>query len=159
MAWKLIVCSLMTSAPQAIPPNTYTILKFPFDNESADAPSLHDPKQPDTGLTTTASNPRSGLIWPAHVGWAHLNGLIYWQGGDYTEVRDRFVRDPLELTTGYDSTCTEDHAKTPGGQYLAKNWDMFVHPLTSVGLLVQHNGSRSVKVDFAEFKMSYWVDL
>jgi len=159
MTMTLVVCSLISSGSQAIAPNVYTPLRFPFDSESADAFNLHDKVQPDTGETVTVASPRAALIWPAHTAWATLNGLMYWEDDNYTELRTRFVRDPLNLTTGEDSTCTEDHAPTVGGQYIAKNWNMFVHPNTPVGLLVKHNATTPVAVTFAEFKLSYWVDL
>jgi hypothetical protein len=79
---------------------------------------------------------------------------MYWDAGGYSELRDRFVRDPLDLTTGYDSTCTEDHPPTPGGQYRAKTWGMFVHPGTPIGLLVKHDASKAVNLTFAEFKLA-----
>lgn len=159
MTMTQVVCSLITGGSQSIPPNVYTPLRFPFNAESADAFDLHPTVQPDTGETITSTNPRASLIWPKHTAWATLSGLVYWDPDDYTEVRDRFVRDPLNLTTGYDSTCTEDHPPTPGGQYRAKNWPIFVHPNTPVALLVRHDASSAVAVSFAEFKMSYWVDL
>lgn len=159
MTMTLVVCSLISTGSQVIPANAYTILRFPFDAESADSFNMHDKVQPDTGETITVSNPRAGLIWPKHDAWATLNGLIYIEDDNYTEIRTRFVRDPLNLTTGEDSTCTEDHAPTVGGQYIAKNWNIFVHPNTPVGLLVKHNATTSVAVTLSEFKMSYWVDL
>lgn len=162
MTMMLVVCSLITEqgSKQTIPVGSdYTILRFPFTGESTDPHGLHNPLQPDNGSTVTFSNQRAGLIWPAHTAWATLNGLIYWADGDYTETRDRFVRDPLDLTTGYDSTCTEDKGSTPGGQFTAKSWNIWVHPLTPIGLLVRHNSPEPTKVDFAEFKLSYWVDV
>ena len=161
MAMRLVVCSLKTGGPQRIPPDEYTILRFPFNAESHDPDDLHPALQPDTGQTVTSADDRAGLIWPKHTAWATLNALIYWEAGGYTEVRDRFVRNPLNLPGAppYDSTCTEDHPKTPGGQYLAKTWNLFVHPLTPLGLLLQHDAPGPVAVTLAEFKLSYWVDV
>lgn len=155
----LVVSSLISAGTQSIQPNQYTLLRFPFDNESADAFDLHPRVQPDTGQSITVSDPRAGLIWPAHTAWATLNALAYFEEDNYTEIRTRFTRDPLNLTTGEDSTCTQDHAPTPGGQYISKSWNIFVHPMTSIGFLVKHNASTSVAVTLAEFKLSYWVDL
>lgn len=159
MGMTLVVCSLITGGSQSVQPNQYTLLRFPFDSESIDQWELHSKIQPDTGETVTVSSPRAGLIWPKHTAWAHLNAMVQWADGDYTEIRDRFTRDPLNLTTGYDSTCTEDRHPTVGGQYNAKNWDIFVHPNTPIGIEVKHNGSKAVAVTLAEFKMSYWVNL
>jgi hypothetical protein len=117
------VCSLITEqgVTQTIPPGVaYTLVRFPFVGESYDPHDMHPVLQPDTGQAVTYANPRSGLIWPKHDAWATLNALLYWDDGPYTEVRDRFVRDPLGLFEVPDSTCTEDHPATPGGQYRAK---------------------------------------
>lgn len=155
------VCSLITEqdVAQVIPPGpNYHLVRFPFTGESYDAHQMHSTTQPDTGQTVSYSNPRAGLIWPQHTAWAHLHALLYWDDGPYTEVRSRFVRDPLNLSTGLDSTCTEDHAATPGGQYIAKNWAIFVHPGTPIGVMVRHNADVPVRLAFAEFKLSYRRD-
>lgn len=158
-----VACSLKFDSDQyqMIQPGDYQIVRFPFSPiESSDTLDLHPVVQPDTGQSVTLSSTRSGLIWPAHSRWARLWGLLYWADGGYTEVRDRFVRDPLNLSSGYDSTCTEDHAATPGGQYVAKSWEAKVYPGTPWALMVKHNATSPVKLDFAEFKMiySYWED-
>lgn len=157
-----VSCSLKFAPDQIqmIAPGDYQIVRFPFDQESSDVYDLHPQVQPDTGQSVTLSSQRAGLIWPAHSRWARLWGLLYWADGPYTEVRDRFVRDPLGLSSGYDSTCTEDHAETPGGQYIAKSWEIKTYPGTPVALMVRHNASTPVRLDFAEFKMIYsvWED-
>jgi hypothetical protein len=155
------VCSLITEqdVKQIIPPGpNYTLVRFPFIGESYDAHKMHPEIQPDTAQAVTYSNPRSGLIWPKHDAWATLNALLYWDDGPYTELRDRFVRDPLNLSTGLDSTCTEDHPATPGGQYRAKTWNIWVHPGTPIGIMVRHNADVPVRLAFAEFKLSYHRD-
>jgi hypothetical protein len=131
------------------------MVRFPFGAaESWDPCDMHPVNQPD-GLLVTDRDARAGLIWPAHDAWARLDALLYWDTGDYTEVRSRFVRDPLGLTGPPDSTCTEDHLATPGGQYRAKSWAIFVHPDTPIGLMVRHNSARPVRLALAEFKLSY----
>jgi hypothetical protein len=45
---------------------------------------------------------------------------MYWASDGYSEVRSRFVRDPLDLAGGAASTCTEDGSTTPGGRFRAK---------------------------------------
>ncbi|KPI08341.1 hypothetical protein OK074_3638 [Actinobacteria bacterium OK074] len=150
------VCSLIVDVPQPIPNDgEYHVLRFPFTAESYDAYTMHQAVQPDgTTVTDWSTSDRSGLIWPDQDGWGSLTGVIYWDSGDYTEVRDRFVRDPLNLSTGYDSTATEDWAITPGGQYRHKSHEMFVHPGTPVSLMVRQNASTAVAVSFAEFKLA-----
>ena len=151
------ICSLICPESQTIPADgKYHLLRFPFGGgESYDAWGMHQMQQPD-GYTITdwRTDPRSGLIWPAADGWGSLTGVIYWASGNYTEVRDRFVRDPLNLTTGYNSTATEDEEPTPGGQYLHKSHEMFVHPNVPIGLLVKHNASGPVDVTHAQFKLA-----
>lgn len=158
-----VSCSLKfdTTQDQWIMPGDYQIVRFPFEPiESSDIYDLHPKVQPDTSGSITLASQRAGLIWPKHEQWATLWGLLYWADGDYTEVRDRFVRDPLNLSSGFDSTCTEDHASTPGGQYIAKSWAAKVYPGTPWALMVRHNSPDPVKLDFAEFKMIYsvWED-
>lgn len=152
------VCSLVVNEPQSIPADgAYHIVKFPFGTgESYDDAGMHQMARPD-GYTISdwRRDDRSGLIWPTFDGWGELHALMYWDAGDYGETRDRFVRDPLNLpgSTGYNSTCTEDHPPTPGGQYRAKHWGIFVHPGTPLGLLVKHDASKAVNLAFAEFKL------
>ncbi|WP_157251135.1 hypothetical protein [Nonomuraea typhae] len=155
------VCSLIARSPQLIPagPN-YTLLRFPYGSttgESYDADGMHNPAQPD-GVTSAYPDLRSGLIWPAHDAWAQLYAMVQWEDGTYDEVRDRFTRDPLALFGPPDSTCTEDYAATPGGQYRSKSWGMFVHPGVPLGLMVRHNASTAVAVTLAEFKLAYHLD-
>lgn len=158
-----VSCSLKfdTDQDQWIQPGDYQIVRFPFGSvESSDVYDLHPVIQPDTQASTSLSSQRAGLIWPKHERWATLWGLMYWADGPYTEVRSRFVRDPLNLSSGYDSTCTEDDQSNPGGQYRAKSWAAKVYPGTPWALMVRHNASSAVKLDFAEFKMIYsvWED-
>lgn len=152
-----LVASLKTDIPQSIPGDgQYHVVRFPFGAaESYDAHNMHQATQPDGYVVTSwAQDDRSGLIWPAAAGWGDLYGLMYWEGADYTEVRSRFVRDPLSLAGGYDSTCTEDDNPTPGGQYRAKSWGVFVDPGTPLALLVRHNASQPVDLTLAEFKLA-----
>ncbi|GAB3210026.1 hypothetical protein ACQEU5_15260 [Marinactinospora thermotolerans] len=153
------VCSLIRNEPQAIPSGGYHVVRFPFGTaESYDAHGMHQVAQPDGyEITDWRKDDRSGLIWPSADGWADLYGLMYWESGDYTEVRSRFVRDPLDLSTGYDSTCTEDDARTPGGQYRAKHWGLFSHVGTPLALLVQHNAPGSLALTHAQFKVAIHV--
>lgn len=151
-----LVCSLKSSSPQLVEPGDYAVVRFPFGvAEPHDVHGMHQAAQPDgPRVALWDRDDRSGLIWPAAEGWGTLHALVYWEAGDYTEVRSRFVRDPLGLTTGYDSTCTEDDVPTPGGQYRAKTWGMFVHPNTPIALMVRHDDSTARRVTLAEFKLA-----
>ncbi|WP_304452918.1 hypothetical protein [Nocardiopsis sp. YSL2] len=157
----LYVCSLIRSTDQLIPPNQYTIVRFPFGAaESYDAWDMHQVAQPDGySITSWDTDGRSGLIWPHVTGWGWLTAMVFWEGGSYSETRDRFVRDPLNLSTGYDSTATEDEQPTPGGQYKSKHHEMFVHPGTPVAFLVKHNDSVSRRITHAQFKLAIEADV
>jgi hypothetical protein len=149
------VCSLKTSLPQLIPADgAYHIVRFPFGgSESYDDHLMHQAAQPGGApIADWASDDRSGLIWPSVPGWGSLTAMLQWEDGDYTEVRDRFVRDPLGPAP--DATATEDHAPTPGGQYLHKCHELFVDPLVPLALLVRHNASSARRVTLAEFKLA-----
>ncbi len=156
-----VVCSLTASEPQTIPPGgaVYTVVRFPYGAiESWDPEDMHPVIQPD-GTPTSFADVRSGLIWPAHTAYARLDAMLQWEEGAYTELRDQFVRDPFGQTPdGPDTTCTQDRPPTPGGQYIAKSWSLFVHPGTPLAVAVRHNASRPVRLLFAEFKLSYRLD-
>ncbi len=95
------VCSLKRDTPQTVPANSpYTVIRFPFGSaESSDRFTMHQANQPDGYVITDWDNdPRSGLIWPGVAGWGTLYAMIQWEAGNYDELRDQFVRDPLGLT-------------------------------------------------------------
>ncbi|HEY9370448.1 hypothetical protein [Streptomyces sp.] len=149
------VCSLKTDTPQVIPADgKYHVVRFPFV-ESYDAHHMHDPAQPDgRQVKGWQRDDRAGLIWPAADGWGSLSAMIYWEDGGYTELRDRFVRDPLGLSTGADSTATEHRPRSPGQQFFHKSHELFVHPGTPIALLVAHNDSRARRITLAELKLA-----
>ncbi|PRY00715.1 hypothetical protein [Allonocardiopsis opalescens] len=151
------VCSLILNEPQSVPGDgEYHIVRFPFGGgESYDAHGMHQAAQPDGHrIADWRADDRAGLIWPAVGGWGSLTAMAYWADGSYTEVRDRFVRDPLGLSTGYDSTATEDRAASPGGQYAHKSHEMFVRPGTPIGFLVRHNAAGALDLTHAQFKLA-----
>lgn len=151
----VFVCSLKSEMSQLIPADgAYHIVRFPFGApESYDVHLMHQQVQPD-GATVAewGRDDRSGLIWPSTKGWGSLTAMLQWEDGDYTEVRDRFVRDPLGPAP--DATATVDHAPTPGGQFLHKCHELFVDPLVPLGLLVRHNASWARRITLAEFKLA-----
>lgn len=148
------VCSLAVSPDEEIPPNTYTLLKFPYGAaESYDAWNMHPAEQPD-GVVSAFPDDRSGLIWPAAEGWGDLIANIHWEGGGYTELRDRFARDPLGLYGAPDTTATDHRVPSPGGQYFTKHHGIFVHVGTPLGVLVSHDDSVPRKVIYAQFKLT-----
>jgi hypothetical protein len=152
------VCSLKVDTPQAMPGGgEYNIVRFPYEQgaESYDPHCMHEPADPlGYQVQDWQRDDRSGLIWPAVDGWATLTALIYWEAGDYTELRDRFVRDPLDLAGGADSTATEHRPPSPGQQFFHKTHEMFVHPGTPVALLAAHNAPKSCRITLAEFKLA-----
>ncbi|MER5945934.1 hypothetical protein ABT127_07715 [Streptomyces sp. NPDC001904] len=136
----------------------YHLVRFPYAaaEESYDPWNMHAPSA--GGGSSTYPDARSGLIWPSHDGWGTLSALVFWAANDRaTEYRARFVRDPLNLSTGYDSTATTDIAATGGGQYRSYTWQMFVHPGTPVGLKVaarRGDTHLAVRLALAEFKLA-----
>ncbi|QEV17250.1 hypothetical protein [Streptomyces alboniger] len=163
---SVAICSLKWDAaqhgPQAIRYDSdgYHLVRFPYgaEAESYDPWRMHDPAK---GGTAPAQFPhdRSGLIWPSHDGWGVLSALVFWQPDSRpAEYRFRFVRDPLGLTTGYDSTATTDSAPTRGSQFRSYVWQMFVHPDTPVGLKVTARGVGDVRLatplTHAQFKLA-----
>ena len=149
------VCSLILTATQTIPAGErYHVVRFRFgDRESYDEHRMHEARQPD-GVPTTFSHDRAGLIWPSRDGWGELKALMFWAPGSYSETRSRFVRDPLNLAGGADSTCTEDSPASPGAQLRAKAWGIFVHVGTPIALMVRHNGPSPVALTHAQFKLA-----
>lgn len=151
------VCSLITDEPQTIPAGSdYHIVNFPFGGgESYDEHGMHQMLQPDGyEITDWRADERSGLIWPSVDGWGVLTANLHWGAAAYSELRDRFVRDPLNLATGPDSTATDHRPPSPGMQCFTKQHQMFVHPGTPIALLAGHNGSSGRRLVFAEFKLA-----
>ncbi|MYW67724.1 hypothetical protein GTY65_27160 [Streptomyces sp. SID8379] len=141
----------------------YHLVRFPYEKgeESYDPWNMHDPA--GGGGTSKYPDARSGLIWPSHDGWATLSALVFWAADERaTEYRARFVRDPLNLSTRYDSTATTDISATGGGQYRSYTWQMFVHPGTPVGLKVsarRGDTPLAVPITLAEFKLAIQTDV
>lgn len=156
---SVLVCSLINKEEQDIPPGSYHILRFPFGaGESYDAHGMHQMAQPDGyQITDWRTDDRSGLIWPAASGWGVLTGIVYWKDGGYTELRDRFERDPLNLSTGPDTTATDHRPRTPGVQCFTKTHQMFVHPETPIAFKVGHNSSSTQTTYLTEFKLAIHV--
>lgn len=161
------VCSLKTTSPQTIPADgKYHLVHFPFGDDGAeecyDPFDMHPVQQPD-GVDATRLLDRSALIWPHTNGWGTLTAMIHWKtppaDGIFTqhrptEYRDRFVRDPLGLSTGYDSTATESRPAQDKGPYLHKTHEIFVKPHVPLALMVRHNGSKPVDLELAELKLA-----
>lgn len=141
------VCSLILNEPQIISPGGYFIVRFPYAGESYDAWGMHEPVGGDW-----ETDDRSGLIYPAMDGWGTLTANIHWEPGGYSELRDRFVRDPLgELP---DSTATDHRPPSPGMQCFTKHHELFVHPEVPLAFLASHNDSVPRKITHAQFKLS-----
>jgi len=143
----------------------YHLVRFPYANseESYDPWKMHDPAH-GGGSASKFPDRRSGLIWPSHDGWGMLSAMVFWAAdARATEYRARFVRDPLNSSTGYDSTATTDTPPTRGGQYRTYHWQMFVHPGTPVGLKTSARGAGDVKLKvpliLAELKLAIITDV
>lgn len=156
-----VFCSLINNEHQEIPPGGYHILRFPFGGfESWDNWQMHPAEQPDGHVVSSwADDPRSGLIWPRHPStWGKALGTleanIHWASGDYTELRDRFVRDPLALAQAPDSTATDHRPPSPGMQCFTKFHQIMAWPTVPLGLLVGHTSNQPETVVHAQFKLS-----
>lgn len=155
-----VYCSLINNEPQEIPSDgEYHLLKFPYVGESYDPHVMHQTSTPETYLDDGAwrEDPHSGLIWPKFPwedGLGILEANVHWEDGDYTELRDRFVRDPLNLTTGYNSTATDHRAPSPGMQCFTKFHQIVVKKDVPLGLMVAQNGTGPRRVVHAQFKLS-----
>lgn len=148
------VVSLKVDIPQSIPTDGgYHVVRFPYTAESYDPWGMHEPEQPEAGgyVSNWKTDDRSGLIWPSVAGWGVLTSLIYWEAGNYAELRDRYVRDPLDT---YDSTATEHRPPSPGIQCFGKKHELFVRPDVPLALLVAHDATSARKVTLAEFKLA-----
>ncbi|AJE84501.1 hypothetical protein SLNWT_4125 [Streptomyces albus] len=153
----VLVCSLKVSAVRTIPDDgKYHLVRFPFGTaESSDEHGMHQVAQPD-GHTVKdwTREDRAGLIWPARSGWGELYAMVQWESGNYSELRDQFVRDPLGLTdAGVDTTATDHRVPSPGRNYFTKTHGIFVKAGTPLGLRVAQRSGRSQKLLLAEFKL------
>ncbi|MBL1097337.1 hypothetical protein [Streptomyces coffeae] len=151
------ICSLIVDVPQLVPADgTYHVVRFPYGREeSYDPDNMHPARQPDGHIVGKwRTDDRSGLIWPSVDGWGALTAMVQWEKGTYTELRDRFVRDPLGLSTGADATATDHRPPSPGMQCFTKHHQMFVHPDVPLALVVAHNDRRARRLVFAEFKLA-----
>ncbi|APY89111.1 hypothetical protein DCW30_21195 [Streptomyces alfalfae] len=165
------ICSLKWDAAQdgrqsvTYDSDGYHLVRFPYGagEENYDPWRMHDPAK-GGGSSAAFPHPRSGLIWPSHDGWGVLSALVFWEpDSGPTEYRTRFVRDPLGLSTGYDSTATTDSAPTRGSQFRSYVWQMFVHPNTPVGLKISARGVGDVRkktpITHAQFKLAIHTDV
>lgn len=152
---RALVVSLIVSEPQSIAPGSYQVVRFPFEPEPFDPVGMHEATQPDGyEVLDWATDDRSGLIWPATRGWGTLYASIQWAGeSDATEYRSQFVRDPLGLAGGPDTTATEHRAPTPGGEFYTRTWGIVVNPGVPLAVRVAHNAGTPQDLTLAEFKL------
>jgi hypothetical protein len=154
------IVSLKTDQPQSIPRCTWTIVRFPYTGESYDPLAMHDPVQPGGyQVKDWKSDPRSGLIWPDCRDWVRLLAMVQWEpassSGGYRELRDQFARDPLDLSTGLDTTATDHRVPTPGMQSFTKSWALFTESGTPLALRVWHDDAHPRNITLAELKLEH----
>ncbi|MFJ9961085.1 hypothetical protein [Streptomyces avermitilis] len=145
-------CSLKTTTPQRIAADgAYHIVRFPFGaGESTDDHNMHAVQS----VADWTRDDRSGLIWPKVSGHGVLSAMVQWEPGGYTELRDRFVRDPFGEP---DTTATDHRPPSPGMQAFTKVWQIQVDPTTPLALAVAHNDSSTRAVTLAEFKLAIFA--
>lgn len=139
---------------QVIPSGGYTLLRFPFGaQENSDPWDMHCRNQ-GSGMVTYA-DPASGLIIPSAAGIGCLELNCIWMPGDYKEIRDVFVRDPLGTPdqTGYDH-----RAPTPGEQCVTKTHWLIVRPDKPLGVMVGHDATGPALVRMAQFKLTIFEE-
>lgn len=160
------VCSLKVEINQAIPPNTWTVVRIPYslDGESTDVMNMHSPdRAPGGPVTDWATDDRSGLVWPSRSGWANLYGMVQWKAptgltapASGPEYKDQFIRDPFEYTTvnPADTTATNHRPPSPGMQCFTTTWGIFVDPDVPLALRVAHNLSGPLELETVELKLA-----
>lgn len=150
-------CSVGTSLvehQQEIAPGGYHVVRFPYADkaEYTDEWNMHDRRHPDAYVVQDwTADDRSGFIWPNAEGWGCLEANIHWEAGDYTELRDRFVRDPEGVP---DSTATDHRAPTTGLQAFTKQHWLKVRPAVPLVLMVSHDSTTPKKIVMAQFKLT-----
>jgi hypothetical protein len=144
-------CSLKVDVPQSVPPNVWTVVRFPYAGESSDSDDMHA----DTG-TAWASDPASGLITPTDAGRiGHWWATAQWEAGNYTELRGQFCRDPYGVP---DTTGTVHNPPSPGLQCFTYPHVFKTDPMRPVAFRVWHNASSARDLVLAEFKLAYTTD-
>jgi hypothetical protein len=151
-------CSLIRKTAQVIPPGEYTLVRFPFGSlESWDNKGMHNMLQPDGyQITKWDNDDRSALIWPHRRGLGRITATMQFESGNYTELRHQLIRDPLNLSTGPDTTGTEHLPPSPGMQCFDYSWEIIVNPGTPLGYRVSHNATSSKKLVLSQFKLSIY---
>lgn len=148
-------CSLgfkpLAGQEQSIPATgAYTTLQFPYGAQENDDPwDMHSPNQGSSFVAYP--DPKAGLIYPAVAGLGCLELNIIWMDGNYTELRDVFVRDPFGTP---DQTAYDHRARTPGENCFTKQHWLLVHPSTPLCVQVAHDGTTAAKVRMAQLKLT-----
>lgn len=147
-------CSLIVDQPQTIPPNTWTVVRFPYGSaESEDAENMHR-KVVDGKSHPYPSDPWSGLIWPGHTGPVGTWYAMYQFGsaGNAREFRAQFCRDPFGKPN---TTATRHYAPTPGLQCEVSGWAFRIRKNTPVAFRVRHDSDEPLELVFSELKLHY----
>lgn len=149
-------CSLIRKTDQIIPRSSYTLVRFPFGSyESFDNKGMHNVRQPDGyQITSWDSDERSSLIWPHRRGLGRITATAQFESGNYSEIRIQLIRDPLNLSTGPDTTGTVHYPPSPGMQCFPLSWEIVVNPGTPLGIRVWHNATSPKKLVLSQFKLS-----
>lgn len=130
--------SLINTNRQPIKAGGYQILSF--TDESSDDHGMH------AG--------HSSLIYPSATGLGCLELNVMWDPGNYTELRDVFVRDPFGVTKDPKNYTGYDHrAKSPGGQCFTKQHWLNVKVGTPLSVYVAHDSKGLEHVSHAQLKL------
>lgn len=94
-------------------------------------------------------------IIPSREGVGLLELNIVWEEGDYSELRDVFVRDPFKVTKDPDNRTAYDHRPpSPGVQCFTKQHTLLVHPNVALGVYVYHDDVVPRSVTMAQLKLT-----
>jgi len=142
-------CKLYTNIRQAIPPNTWTTIKFDTVLRNDDGMYQGD---------GTAKNANSALIKPKTSGdfiWSYLVKFddIGEYTGDERQFNVRFVRDPY---TNPDNTGESDADDTVGQDLRNGTWLFHGNAGQPVAIEVRHTHTEPVDVIHAQFSATTW---
>lgn len=145
------VCKLYTDTPQAIPPQTWTTVRY--DQVLRNDESMYQG-------TLNVADPESALIAPPADGDFIWSRFLHWDSitlppGD-TRARqfiERFVRDPYTVP---DSTGSSDGTDTAGKEFRLGTWQFRGHAGQPVAVEVWHDHHGPVAVVHAQFVATTW---
>jgi hypothetical protein len=140
-------CAVMTTTPQTIQPNTWTLLRYD-DVLRNDANMFRGNGLADPDSALIHPDEHAYYLWARFVHWAAISGDPDELAG--VQFLEQFARDPYASSP--DTTGTTDARGTAGKEFNLATWPFVGDPGTPVGVRVMHNHTAPVNVILAEFK-------